>query len=67
MDKFSLLKKIKNKIIISSQAAQGEPLHNEIAMNSMIETIVTLGNIDVLRLAGARDIKNTKQKIYITN
>lgn len=62
MEKITVLKKIKNKIIISSQAAPCEPLYNEVAMNAMIDTIVQLGKVDVLRLAGKRDIKNTKEK-----
>lgn len=57
-----ILNKIKGKLIISSQAAVNEPLYNEIAMNAMIETIVRMGEIDALRLAGYRDIKNTKEK-----
>lgn len=62
MDKNLILNKIKNKIIVSSQAQKNEPLYNEIAMNALIETIVVLGKTDCLRLAGARDVKNTKKK-----
>lgn len=62
MDKNLILNKIKNKIIVSSQAQKNEPLYNEIAMNTLIETIVVLGKTDCLRLAGARDVKNTKEK-----
>lgn len=62
MEKINVLKRIKNKIIISSQAAVCEPLYSEAAMNAMIDTIVQLGKIDTLRLAGKRDIKNTKEK-----
>ena len=62
MDKNLILNKIKNKIIVSSQAQKNEPLYNEIAMNALIETIVVLGKTDCLRLAGARDVKNTKEK-----
>ncbi|MDO5437306.1 MAG: putative N-acetylmannosamine-6-phosphate 2-epimerase [bacterium] len=62
MERNFILEKIKNKLIISSQAAKNEPLYNEHAMNALIETIVMLGDIDCLRLAGARDIKNTKDK-----
>ena len=62
MDKNLILNKIKNKIIVSSQAQKNEPLYNEIAMNAFIETIVVLGKTDCLRLAGARDVKNTKEK-----
>ena len=54
--------KIKNKLIISVQSAKNEPLNNEIAMNALIDTVILLGKIDVLRLAGVRDIKNTKEK-----
>lgn len=62
MDKNLILNKIKNKIIVSSQAQKNEPLYNEIAMNALIETIVVLGKTDCLRLAGVRDVKNTKEK-----
>jgi len=55
-----MLEKIKNQIIISVQAAYGEPLYEESAMKAMIETVVKLGGAKVLRLAGARDIKNAK-------
>ena len=57
-----ILNKIKGKIIVSSQAAVNEPLYNEIAMNAMIDTIIQMGDINALRLAGERDIKNTKEK-----
>ena len=55
-----MLEKIKNQVIISVQAAYGEPLYDEAAMNAMIKTVVQLGGARVLRLAGARDIKNAK-------
>ena len=57
-----MLKKIKNQVIISVQAAYGEPLYEEAAMNAMIKTVVELGGAKVLRLAGARDIKNAKKE-----
>lgn len=62
MNNKKILEKIKGKLVISSQSAKNEPLYNEIAMNAMIETIVMLGEINALRLAGARDIKNTREK-----
>ncbi len=62
MNKKCIIEKIKNKIIVSSQAQKNEPLYNEIAMNSLIETIVILGKTNCLRLAGVRDVKNTKEK-----
>lgn len=62
MNDSEVLDKIKNKLIISVQSAKNEPLNNEIAMNALIDTVILLGKIDVLRLAGVRDIKNTKEK-----
>ena len=62
MNHSEVLDKIKNKLIISVQSAKNEPLNNEIAMNALIDTVILLGKIDVLRLAGVRDIKNTKEK-----
>lgn len=62
MNDSEILDKIKNKLIISVQSAKNEPLNNEIAMNALIDTVILLGKIDVLRLAGVRDIKNTKEK-----
>ncbi len=57
-----ILKKIKNNVIISLQAMKNEPLHNEICINAMAESIINLGGISALRLAGGRDIKNIKTK-----
>ena len=62
MNDSEILDKIKNKLIISVQSAKNEPLNNEIAMNALIDTVILLGKIDALRLAGVRDIKNTKEK-----
>jgi len=55
-----MINKLKNQVIISVQAAFGEPLYEEAAMKAMIETVVKLGGAKVLRLAGTRDIKNAK-------
>lgn len=62
MEKEKTLNKIKNKLVISVQSAKNEPLYNENAMNALIDTTVMLAQIDALRLAGKRDIKNTKEK-----
>ncbi len=62
MKKEKVLEKIKNSLIISAQSASGEPFHEECAMNALIDTVVMLGEIDALRLAGARDISNTRKK-----
>ena len=56
-----MLNKIKNQIIISVQASYEEPLYEETAMNAMIKTVVELGGAKALRLAGERDIKNTRK------
>ena len=56
-----MLGKIKNQVVISVQAAYGEPLYEEAAMNAMIKTVVELGGAKALRLAGARDIQNAKK------
>ncbi len=57
-----ILKKIKNNIIISLQAMPDEPLYNEVCINAMAESLIKLAGINVLRLAGERDIRNIKQK-----
>lgn len=51
---------IKNNIIVSLQAAQGEPLYDENCIIAIAKTIVDLGGAQALRLAGERDIKNIK-------
>lgn len=62
MDKEKILKTIKNELVISVQATKNEPLYNESAMNALIDTVITLGHARGVRLAGARDIKNTRRK-----
>ena len=54
------LERIKNKVIISSQAMKGEPLYEECAMNAMIQTVLN-GGAGGLRLAGERDIRNARK------
>lgn len=56
-----MVNRFKNKVIISCQAAWGEPLYEETAMNALIKTVVELGGAQALRLAGSRDIKNAKK------
>lgn len=57
-----ILNKIKNNIIVSLQAMPDEPLYQEICINAMAESLIDLGGVSALRLAGARDIKNIKEK-----
>lgn len=54
-----MIDKLKNQVIVSVQAAWGEPLYEEKAMCAMIKTVL-MGGANALRLAGARDIKNAK-------
>ena len=54
------LERIKNKVIISSQAMKGEPLYEECAMNAMIQSVLN-GGAGGLRLAGERDIRNARK------
>lgn len=55
----NILNKLKNGIIISSQAMPDEPFYNPIAMEAMIKT-VAMGGAHGLRVAGARDISIAK-------
>lgn len=53
------IRKLKGKIIISSQAMPGEPFYNEIAMLAMMKSAVN-GGASALRVAGTRDVKLAK-------
>lgn len=55
-----MVKRLKGKIIISTQAAVGEPFYDEGAMLAMMHSVVQ-GGAQGLRLAGERDIKNAKK------
>ncbi len=50
---------LKNKVIVSVQAMQGEPLYDETCMMAMMKSVVS-GGAAALRVAGARDVKNAK-------
>lgn len=52
---------IKNNIIISLQAQHDEPLYDENCIIAMAKTLVELGGVKALRLAGERDIENIKK------
>ena len=56
-----ILKKLKNNIIISLQAAKDEPLYDENCIIALAKTIIELGGAKALRLAGERDIRNIKK------
>ena len=63
LKKEEILKKIKNEIVVSLQAMPEEPLYEENCIIALAKSIVELGGIKALRLAGERDIKNIK-KLY---
>ena len=60
MDIFEILK---DEIIVSLQASSEEPLYKEECIIAMAKSLVELGGVKALRLAGERDIKNIK-KLY---
>lgn len=55
-----ILKSLKGKIIVSSQAMPDEPLYKEECMFALMQSVVN-GGAEALRVAGARDIKNAKK------
>lgn len=55
----NIIANLNNKIIVSVQAAPGEPLYEESALSAMMKSVVN-GGAKGLRLAGARDVKNAK-------
>lgn len=56
----NILDKLKNAVIISSQAMPYEPFYAESAMTAMIQSVIN-GGAQGLRLAGERDVKIAKQ------
>lgn len=56
----SILEKLKGKVIVSSQAMPDEPLYKEECMLAMMKSCIN-GGATVLRVAGARDVKNAKK------
>ncbi|MBR1754709.1 putative N-acetylmannosamine-6-phosphate 2-epimerase [bacterium] len=55
---------LKNKVIVSVQAAYGEPLYDEACINGMLQTVVNGGAAGV-RVAGFRDVKNAKKLLNV--
>jgi N-acylglucosamine-6-phosphate 2-epimerase len=56
----NVIKKLKNKIIISTQASTGDPIYEDDCLISMIKSVIK-GGAQGLRLAGAKDISDTKK------
>ena len=55
-----IIEKISKKIIISCQASSGEPIYEENCLLSIIKSVIN-GGASGLRLAGVKDIKETKK------
>ena len=58
MDK--IISKIKGKILISCQANSDEPLYKTECLMAMVKSVIN-GGVNGLRLAGVRDIKETRK------
>ena len=56
----NIIKDLKGKIIVSSQAAQGEPFYDTQCMKAMMQSAIN-GGAAGLRVAGKRDIKLAKE------
>lgn len=54
-----IIKRLKQKVIVSCQAMPNEPFYNEICMIAMMKSVVK-GGAGALRVAGARDVRNAK-------
>ncbi len=58
-----VLDRLKNEIIVSLQAMPSEPLYDENCIIALAKSLIELGGVKALRLAGERDIRNIK-KLY---
>lgn len=58
-----ILNKLKNEVIVSLQAMPNEPLYDENCIIALAKSLIDLGGVRALRLAGERDIRNIK-KLY---
>lgn len=55
-----MIKKLKNKVIVSVQAMPTEPLYKEECMLAMMKSVIN-GGAEALRVAGGRDVRNAKK------
>lgn len=55
-----IIKNLKGKVIVSSQAMPDEPLYEETAMLAMMKSVIN-GGAEGLRVAGSRDVRNAKK------
>ncbi|MEW5820497.1 MAG: N-acetylmannosamine-6-phosphate 2-epimerase [Cyanobacteriota bacterium] len=56
---YSIIEKLRNKIIVSCQASANEPFYADECMIAMVKSVI-IGGAGALRLAGARHIKAVK-------
>ena len=54
-----VIRDLKGKIVVSVQAMPNEPLYKEECLKAMMESVVN-GGAEILRVAGARDVRNAK-------
>lgn len=54
-----IIRRLKNKVIVSCQAMPNEPFYNEMCMIAMMKSVVK-GGAGGLRVAGVRDVRNAK-------
>ena len=59
-----MIKRLKNKVIVSCQAMPAEPLYKEECMTAMMKSVVN-GGAQGLRVAGVRDVKIAKSLFEI--
>ena len=55
-----IIKNLKGKVIVSSQAMPDEPLYEETAMLALMKSVIN-GGAEGLRVAGSRDVRNAKK------
>ena len=55
---------LKGKLVISVQAAYGEPLYEEACINGLLKSVVN-GGASAVRVAGVRDVKNAKRLLDV--
>ena len=60
----TVIKDLKGKIVVSSQAMPGEPFYDEKCMIAMMQSVVN-GGAGALRVAGARDVRNAKKMFNV--
>lgn len=58
------LSDLKHKLVVSVQAAYGEPLYDEACINAMLLSVVN-GGASAVRVAGVRDVQNAKKLLDV--